>query len=102
MLAPVNVNEKRTEMSVPVQDRNGCVEGGQRFLLQLGDGEADVRRCGWTRRVAGGGQATSSIYETALRASGVDGVVTCLSSQQRRKTFLRSVPLPLVSRWMEH
>ena len=34
-------------------------------------------------------QATSSTYETALRASGVDGVVTCLSSQQRRKNTLQ-------------
>ena len=41
-------------------------------------------------------QAASSTYETALRASVVDGVVTCLSSQQRRKTLFRSVPLPLV------
>ena len=30
-------------------------------------------------------QATSSTKETALRASGVDGVMTRLSSQQRRK-----------------
>ena len=37
MLAPVNVSEKGTEMSVPVQDRNGCMESGQRFLHQLGD-----------------------------------------------------------------
>ena len=34
-------------------------------------------------------QAASSIYETALRASGVDGVVTYLSSQQRRKNTLQ-------------
>ena len=34
-------------------------------------------------------QVASSTKETALRASGVDGVMACLSSQQRRKNTLQ-------------
>ena len=37
VLAPINVNEKRTEISVLVLDRNGYMQSRQRFLRQLGD-----------------------------------------------------------------
>ena len=36
-LAPTNVNEKGTEISVLVQDQNACIQSRQRFLHQLGD-----------------------------------------------------------------
>ena len=36
MLAPIDVKEKGTEISVLVQDRNGCMQSSQRFLHQLG------------------------------------------------------------------
>ena len=37
VLAPINVNEKGTEIAVLVQDRNGCTQSRQRFLHHLGD-----------------------------------------------------------------
>ena len=37
VLAPINLNEKGTEISLLVQDRNGCMQSCQRFLHQLGD-----------------------------------------------------------------
>ena len=37
VLAPINVNEMGTEISVLVQDQNGCMQSRQRFLHRLGD-----------------------------------------------------------------
>ena len=37
VLAPVNLNEKGTEISVLVQDRNGCMQSGQPYPRPLGD-----------------------------------------------------------------
>ena len=37
VLVPINVNEKGTEISVLVQEWNGCMQSRQRFLHQLGD-----------------------------------------------------------------
>ena len=37
VLAPINLNENGTEISVLVQDRNVCMQSRQPFLHQLGD-----------------------------------------------------------------
>ena len=54
VLAPINVNEKCTEISVLVQDRNGCMQSRQRFLHELGDSTAPQGGCvkdGGTKQV---------------------------------------------------
>ena len=52
VLAPINVNEKGTEISVLVQDRNGCMQSRQRFLHQPGD--VPVLHQSTTRRMCEG------------------------------------------------
>ena len=157
VLAPININEKGTEISVLVQDRNGRMQSRQRFLHQLGDVPVQYQstapqggsvqdggtsqivlnlskqytdKQGWEAaelaprtaarrwlqhragvevfdvrpptRVAGReelqvvAQIASSTYDRALRASGMDGVMTRpFYTTEKEKTQFRPVPLPL-------
>ena len=157
VLAPININEKGTEISVLVQDWNGRMQSRQRFLHQLGDVPVQYQstapqggsvqdggtsqivlnlskqytdKQGWEAaelaprtaarrwlqhragvevfdvrpptRVAGReelqvvAQIASSTYDRALRASGMDGVMTRpFYTTEKEKTQFRPVPLPL-------
>ena len=102
-LAPTNVNEKGTEISVLVQDQNGCLQSRQRLLHQLGDisvqyqstppQEANVKDCGTKQlvlslskqihrqtRLGSGGTRTASRSETVVAAQSRCETVRCAPS----------------------
>ena len=102
-VAPTNVNEKGTEISVLVQDQNGCLQSRQRLLHQLGDisvqyqstppQEGNVKDCGTKQlvlslskqihrqtRLGSGGTRTASRSETVVATQSRCETVRCAPS----------------------
>ena len=90
VLAPVNLNEKGAEISLLVQDRNGCTQSWQRFLAR-----------GHSRHVPQ--------YSTARRKSGRRrNEANCFESEQTAHTYKQGweaaelAPRVAVRRCLQH
>ena len=90
-LAPTNVNEKGTEISVLVQDQNGCIQSRQRFLHQLGDIPVQYQ--------------STALQKGNVKDCGTKQIVLSLSKQYTDKQGWEAAKLaPRVAarRWLQH
>ena len=91
VLAPINVNEKGTEISVLVQNRNGCTQSRERFLHQLAGVPVQYQSTGTTRG--------------CVKDGGMKQIVQSLSKQCTDKQGWQAAELaPRVAarRWLQH
>ena len=90
-LAPTNVNEKGTGISVLVQDQNGCIQSRQRFLHQLGDIPVQYQ--------------STALQKGNVKDCGTKQIVLSLSKQYTDKQGWEAAKLaPRVAarRWLQH
>ena len=90
-LAPTNVNEKSTEISVLVKDQNGCLQSRQRLLHQLGDIPVQYQ--------------STALQKANVKDCGTKQLVLSLSKQYTGKQGWEAAELaPRVAarRWLQH
>ena len=102
VLAPINVNEKGTEISVLVQDRNDCVQSRLRFLQQLEDVPVQYQSPapqGGSVKDGGTKQIVLSLNKTTHRQTRLGSGGTCTASRsetlvatQSRRGCVRCAP----------